>query len=63
MVFYSNRLEEIKGYGKVRRIKYGASIHGDNKDYLFFIYLLMKFSTKYIEYSCANSSIMDSLES
>ena len=25
-------MEEIKNYGKVRRIKYGASIHGDNKD-------------------------------
>ena len=30
--FCSNMLEEIKNYGKVRRIKYGASIHGDNKD-------------------------------
>ena len=30
--FCSNRLEEVKYYGKVRRIKYGASIHGDNKD-------------------------------
>ena len=27
-------MEEIRGYGKVRRIKYGASIriHGDNKN-------------------------------
>ena len=32
MVFCSNRLEEVENYGKVRRIKYGASIHGDNKD-------------------------------
>ena len=34
MVLCSNRLEEIENYGKVRRIKYGASmrIHGDNKD-------------------------------
>ena len=32
MVFCSNRLEEVGNYGKVRRIKYGASVHGDNKD-------------------------------
>ena len=34
MVFCSNKLEEIKNYGKVTRIKYGASmrIYGDNKD-------------------------------
>ena len=32
MVFCSNRLEEIKNFGKVRRINYRASIHGDNKD-------------------------------
>ena len=25
-------MEEVENYGKVRRIKYGASIHGDNKD-------------------------------
>ena len=33
--FYcSNKLEEIKGYGKVRRRKYGASmkIYGDKED-------------------------------
>ena len=34
MVFCSNRLEEIKDYRKVRRIKNGASmgIYGDNDD-------------------------------
>ena len=34
MVFCSNRLEEIKNYGKVRRIKCGVSmgIYGDNND-------------------------------
>ena len=32
MVFCSNRLEEIRNYGKVRRIKYRTSVHGDNKD-------------------------------
>ena len=26
MVFCSNRLEDIKGYGKVRRIQHGASM-------------------------------------
>ena len=32
MVFRSNRLEEVENYGKVRRIRYGANIHGNNND-------------------------------
>ena len=32
MVFFSNRLEDIGNYRKVRRIKAGASVYGDNKD-------------------------------